>query len=228
MNLLAIDTAASLCAACLLDTETDRELGRAAVDLGKGHAEHLMGVIDAALDTAGLAYGDLHMVAVCVGPGSFTGVRVGVAAARGLALALKIPAVGVSSLEALAAAARRDHPDDEILVLLDAGRGGIYAARYDAAGEESRPPALVTLAEAASMAGEGVAVLAGSGADAVLAAAGGIERKIVSRAATADIGYYARLAARRGLPGRPPSPLYLRGADAKPQTGFALPRKDAP
>lgn len=227
MNLLAIDTAASLCAASLLDTETDRELGRAVVELGKGHAEHLMGVIAEALDAAVLGYADLGMVAVCVGPGSFTGVRVGVSAARGLALALKVPVVGVSSIEALAAETRADHPDAEILVLLDAGRGGIYAARYGAAGEERQPPVLLTLAEAASMAGEGTAVLAGSGADAVRTAAG-LERDVVSRAATADIASYARLAARRGLPGRPASPLYLRGADAKPQTGFALPRKDGP
>lgn len=227
MNLLAIDTAARLCAACVFDMEAGRELGREVLDLGKGHAEHLMAVIESALDAAGLSYTDLGMIAVCVGPGSFTGVRVGVSAARGLALALNVPAVGVSSLEALAAQARADRPGAETLVLLDAGRGGIYAAGYGATGEERQPPALLTLAEAGEMAGETKAMLAGSGVDAVLTAAG-LEREVVGRAATADIATYARLAAQRGLPGRPPSPLYLRGADAKPQIGFALPRKDAP
>ena len=81
MNLLAIDTAARLCAACVLDTETGRELGREVLDLGKGHAEQLMDVIDAALSDAGVGYAELGMVAVSVGPGSFTGVRVGVSAA---------------------------------------------------------------------------------------------------------------------------------------------------
>src|SRR5690606_26839604 len=100
MRLLAIDTAANLCAACVFDTDAG-ELGRAVLDLGKGHAEHLIGVIDDALKAAGTAYDDLDAIAVSVGPGSFTGVRVGVATTRGLELALKVPAVGVSTLEAL-------------------------------------------------------------------------------------------------------------------------------
>lgn len=227
MNLLAIDTAARLCAACVLDTDGSRERGRAVLDLGKGHAEHLMDVIGEALRKAGLDYADLGMVAVCVGPGSFTGVRVGVAAARGLALAMKVPVVGVTSIEALAAEGRTHYPGAEMLVLLNAGRGGIYAARYDATGTEAEPPALLTLADAGDMAARGSPVLVGSGAEGVCAAAG-IESQIASQEATADIATYARLAAIRGLPGRPASPLYLRGADAKPQIGFALARKDAP
>ena len=87
MNLLAIDTAASICAACVLDTTSGRERGRAVLDLGKGHAEHLMGTIGEALEKESLGYHELGMVAVSVGPGSFTGSRVGVSAARGLALA---------------------------------------------------------------------------------------------------------------------------------------------
>jgi len=224
MNLLAIDTAARLCAACVFDTDGSRERGRAVLDLGKGHAEHLMEVVGEALGNAGLVYGELAMIAVCIGPGSFTGVRVGVSAARGLALALKVPVVGVTSIEALAAEARVDHPSSEIVVLLDAGRGGIYAARYDSTGTETESPALLTLAEAGEMARRGSPVLVGSGADGVCAAAG-LENPIAAREATADIATYARLAAHGGLPGRPGSPLYLRGADAKPQIGFALERK---
>ena len=106
MILLAIDCAASLCASCVWDSDAGRELGREVRDLGKGHAEHLMEVIGLALERAGKAYADLGRIAVSIGPGSFTGVRVGVATARGLALALKVPAVGVTTLEALAAAVR--------------------------------------------------------------------------------------------------------------------------
>ena len=87
MTLLAIDTSASLCAAAIFDG--DRELSRSVLDLGKGHAEHLMAVIDRALKTAKLGYDALQAIAVAIGPGSFTGVRVGVSTARGLALALK-------------------------------------------------------------------------------------------------------------------------------------------
>ena len=106
MMLLAIDTAAGLCAACVYDATAGEVTGRDVLDIGKGHAEHLMAVIGPPLSEAGIGYGDLGAIAVSVGPGSFTGVRVGVSAARGLALALKMPAIGVTTLEALAAEAR--------------------------------------------------------------------------------------------------------------------------
>ena len=104
MILLAIDTASTLCAACIHDSAAGRELGRAVLDLGKGHAEHLMGVVHDAMAQAGVDFSALERIAVAVGPGSFTGIRVGVSAARGFAMALKIPAVGVTTLEAIAAA----------------------------------------------------------------------------------------------------------------------------
>src|SRR5690606_3486786 len=134
MILLAIDTAASLCAACIHDTDAG-ERGREVRDLGKGHAEHLIEVIDAALAQAGLGYRDLDAIAVSVGPGSFTGVRVGVATARGLALALKLPAVGISTLEALAEEQREKQPGVPVLARIEAGRGQAYVAGFSATGE---------------------------------------------------------------------------------------------
>ena len=88
MIVLAIDTASALCAACIYYSDAEKELGRTQLDLGKGHAEHLMTVIADALAQAGLDFGALDRIVIAVGPGSFTGVRVGVATARGLALAL--------------------------------------------------------------------------------------------------------------------------------------------
>ena len=108
MKLLAIDTAAGPCAACVFDTGSGEVIGREVRDIGKGHAEQLMSVIDAAMRQASIGFAELGAVAVSVGPGSFTGVRVGVAAARGLALALKVPAIGVTTLEAIAADANDD------------------------------------------------------------------------------------------------------------------------
>ena len=116
MIILAIDTAANLCAACVHDAAAGIERGRSVRDIGKGHAEQLMEVIDAALAAGGLAYADIGGIAVSVGPGSFTGIRVGVAAARGLALGLGVPSAGVTTLEALALEARDRFPDRKSVV----------------------------------------------------------------------------------------------------------------
>ncbi|WP_421928314.1 tRNA (adenosine(37)-N6)-threonylcarbamoyltransferase complex dimerization subunit type 1 TsaB [Neoaquamicrobium sediminum] len=215
MRLLAIDTSANLCAACVYEAGGER--GRAVLDLGKGHAEHLMSVIDTALKEAGTAYGDLDAIAVSVGPGSFTGVRVGVAAARGLALALalKVPAVGITTLEAIAEECCIAAPDRPIIARMDAGRGQAYVAGFAADGTPTLDPAAISVDEAE-------ALLREAGADTLLA-----EGK------TADIGTYARIAMKRladdaQTASLPPRPLYLRDADAKPQGAFALPRKDVP
>jgi tRNA threonylcarbamoyl adenosine modification protein YeaZ len=208
VRLLAIDTAADLCAACVFDTQGG-ERGRAVLDIGKGHAERLMAVIDEALAKAGSTYADLDAIAVAVGPGSFTGVRVGVAAARGLALALKIPAIGVTTLEALARQAAE--PGRPVIARIEAGRGQAYVAAFSAAGAPTFGPA----------------ALAAEEADALMRDMDG--ETVVAAGKTADIATYARLAAEKagGAPEKP-RPLYLREADAKPQGAFALPRKSAP
>ena len=230
MIVLAIDTAASLCAACLWDSGSG-ERGRAVLDIGKGHAEHLIGVIDTALQRAGLAYPQVGAIAVSVGPGSFTGVRVGVSTARGLALALSVPAVGVSTLDALADEARATHGAYPVIVLLDGGRGEVFCAHYEDDSVQ-RQPAALTRAEAEAVVAGAVAntLLTGSAA-ATLASATQSSLAVVGSGTTADIAVYARLAAERlkggGTPDKP-VPFYLRGADAKPQTAFALPRTGRP
>jgi tRNA threonylcarbamoyl adenosine modification protein YeaZ len=225
MNLLAIDTAANLCAACVWDTVTGVERGRSVADLGKGHAEHLMTTIADALAVAGVAYGDLGMIAVSVGPGSFTGVRVGVSTARGLALALKLPAAGVTTLDAIAAEARADEPGRAVLVAIEAGRGDLYAALYDPFGNLVYGPTVANLATALEIARQKSPVLAGSAARSIAeAAAAGFD--VAAASPTGDIATYARIAAGRGMPVDKPKPLYLRAPDAKPQAGFVLPRAE--
>lgn len=212
MRILAIDTAASLCAACVYDTQAG-ELGRSVLDLGKGHAEHLMGVIDTALANSNVAMDGLDAVAVSVGPGSFTGVRVGVATARGLALALGKHAIGITTLEALALAARALDGERPTLVRIEAGRGQAYVAEFAADGAQTRAPIALSLEEADR-----------------LVADADPQTLVVAGSSTSDILTYARLAADKfaanpgAVPERP-KPLYLRDADAKPQGDFALPRK---
>lgn len=222
MIVLAIDCSASLCAACVYDAAAGRELGRQVLDLGKGHAEHLMSVIANALEKSGKVYADLDRIAVSVGPGSFTGVRVGVSAARGLALALKIPAVGVTTLEALATETAIKFPSCTVLAALDAGRGEIHAALYDDKMQLRFGPAVTTLEEITEMAVSSQAVLSGT-AVGLVAGTAGKSFNLGPVGATADIATYARLGAARE-PAEKPAPVYLREADAKPQAGFVLPR----
>lgn len=223
MKLLAIDTASTLCAACVWDTDAGRELGRAVEDIGKGHAERLMDVIAQAFSGTGVGYSELGAIAISVGPGSFTGIRVGVAAARGLALALKIPALGVTTLSAIAEEARQTHPSRRIIASIDARRDELYVEDHAPDGSLSFGPAIVNVADAGRLLPGLPPVLAGSGSDILTTLDPSADRS--GGAATADIGVYARLAAAGRIHGSPPTPLYLRGPDARPQDGFALARK---
>jgi tRNA threonylcarbamoyladenosine biosynthesis protein TsaB len=221
--ILAIDCSANLCAACIYDVANDHELGRAVRDLGRGHAEHLIAVIDEALAAAGTSYSDLTAIAVSIGPGSFTGIRVAVAAARGLALALGIAAIGVDTLEALAAEVRASDGAKPVMSALASGQENVQLAVYDALGGVVYSPAIMTMQNAAELASKTQAVLAGTAAPQLTTLSG---RQVASTQPTADIAVYARLAAAKG-PGDKPSPLYLREPDAKPQAGFVLPRRQS-
>jgi tRNA threonylcarbamoyladenosine biosynthesis protein TsaB len=225
MKLLAIDTAANLCAACVFDADAG-EMARAVRDIGKGHAEILMDVIGDAIAAADTAFSGLGAVAVSVGPGSFTGVRVGVSVARGLALALKIPAAGVSTLEALAFEARALHGRNRVLTAIDGGRDGIYAAIYDGFGKIVYDPLVAELDKVAELAMDGVTVLAGSAARRVAETVPSHGFLFGPELPTADIATYARVALEKGFTGDKPRPLYLRAPDAKPQAHLSLARKE--
>ena len=98
MRVLAIDTALAACSAAVLDTEYGGIVANESLPMTRGHAEALMPLLKRVMDAAGLTFSDIDRVAVTTGPGSFTGLRVGIAAARGIALAADKPAVGVSTL----------------------------------------------------------------------------------------------------------------------------------
>lgn len=212
MIVLAIDTAGAGCHAALYDPDQDIVLGAAGADIGRGHAERLMEFIDAALDAAGMDIEEIGLIAVTIGPGSFTGIRVGVAAARGLALALGVPAVGVSTLAALAAG--RPGP---LLVAMDARRDEVYWQLFTADGAAATPPSIAPLAKARAIAATHDGAIAGSAAH-LLRDGAAQETDGVSIAAVARLGAGLDPAENR------PKPLYLRGPDAKPQAGFSIRR----
>ncbi len=224
MRLLALDTAAELCAACVWDAAGGVELGRSVEKMRTGHAERLMAVISRALETSGGGFADLRRIAVSVGPGSFTGIRVGVATARGLSLALKIPAVGVSTLDAVAAQASAAEPGRPVLALLGAGTGPIAAAAYDREGKLLYAPAMLDLSATEVLArGLSAPVLAGSAAQHLASLLPAESFTLGPVDATADVATFAKLAAARE-PGDKPVPLYLRAPDAKPQNTAGVAR----
>ncbi|MCQ8782177.1 tRNA (adenosine(37)-N6)-threonylcarbamoyltransferase complex dimerization subunit type 1 TsaB [Mangrovibrevibacter kandeliae] len=218
--LLAIDTSGASCAVCLYDATRDVVRAARAPEIGRGHAERLMPLIDEVLAEAGTSYGAIGRIAVTVGPGSFTGLRVGVAAARALGLALGAPSVGVTTLEALAAPHAGAAP---VLAVQDAKRGEIYAALYDRDGAEVRAPAALTpdaLAAFVDPAGERLRIV-GSGAAIAFERLGPEGVAFVDAQARVAIADVARIGAVREA-SAPPRPLYLRGADAKPQAASGL------
>lgn len=214
MIVLAIDTAGPGCYAALYDLAGETVLGAAGAEIGRGHAERLMEFVDAALDAASMDLPAVERIAVTIGPGSFTGIRVGVAAARGLALALGVPAVGVSTFSALAADRLTGTP---LLVAIDAKRDEVYWQLFAADGAEASAPGIAFVEQARAVAAAHDGAVVGSAA-ALLRDGAAQEADGVSIAAVARLG--ARLDPDKHLP----KPLYLRGPDAKPQAGFALRR----
>ncbi|HEY7610297.1 MAG TPA: tRNA (adenosine(37)-N6)-threonylcarbamoyltransferase complex dimerization subunit type 1 TsaB [Alphaproteobacteria bacterium] len=226
MTVLGIDTSAAACSAALwrggAAVATERTL------MARGHAEALMPMIERVMQ--GAAYGELDAVAVTAGPGAFTGLRIGLATARGIALAAGIPAIGVSVFAAIAAgipaAARRGRA---VAVAIDTKRGDVYLQGFDATLAPLGPGRVVAAAEIAAALPPGPLYVAGDGTgliEAALAGAAGerrrdavfaAERAPPDAATVAALGAQLLEAARRaGAPLPPPEPLYLRAPEATP------------
>ena len=236
MNLLAFDTATSGCsAAAFKDGALAASQARA---MARGQSESLMPMIDDVLAEAGLTYGNLDALAVTVGPGAFTGLRIGLAAARGLALALNIPCAAVTTLEAVANA-QPTLSDDEaegmadgsagLLVALDSKREDLYVQVFGRDLAPMTDPAAVMPDALAGLLPGGCAAIsvAGDAADVACAAlaAAGIAAHATGGPGVPDAAVVGGIAVGRALPpvGRAPGPIYLRPPDAvRPKDGGRL------
>lgn len=217
-RLLAIDTAQTTCAAAVLVLDENREhLVRRSRVIGRGHAEMLLAMIAEVMAEAGCAFDDLDRIAVTNGPGSFTGLRVGLSVARGFALVKNTPVVGVSTLDAIASEMRERSAGHPLLVALSARENEVYAAWFDADGLP-REPAHVALVEDLATNLTAGCRLAGSAATTIASAVGLGPEMVLSASAEVDIGTIARLGLAAPADAPAPVPLYLRPADAKPQT----------
>jgi tRNA threonylcarbamoyladenosine biosynthesis protein TsaB len=208
VNILALDTCVDACSVAVLAEGNARAW--LSEPMSRGHQERLASMTAEALAEAGLEAAALDRIAVTVGPGSFTGLRVGLAFAKGLALALERPCVGVGTLEALAAGAGEGF----VAACLDARRGRVYLQAFEAGRALMAPDVLdaeVAAARLAELWTGGPARLVGSGAPLLAAVLpdAGIEAGVAP-----DPRQIARLAAARTTAATP-RPLYLRAPDAK-------------
>jgi tRNA threonylcarbamoyladenosine biosynthesis protein TsaB len=231
MRLLAIDTALAACSAAVLDTAQAASHGgiiaSESLPMSRGHAEALMPLVARVMKASELSFADLDRIVVTTGPGSFTGLRVGIAAARGLGLAMEILVVGVSTLAAYAAPYLGTDSKYPVIAAVDARHAHVYLEVFAASGRTLIAPRLAPLSEAVRAASEAPARIVGSAAQAIADAlsGGGPGPVTIDGRDAPDIGWIAQIGAVMPEPDAPPTPLYLRAPDAQPQNAASLPRR---
>lgn len=228
MRVLAIDTALGACSACILEAGEPEPLAGETIPMERGHAEALLPLIDRLSSHVDGGFESLDRVAVTVGPGSYTGLRVGIAAARGIGLAADIPVVGVATLSAFLAPLMAGERRGLFTAAIDAKHGQIYIQAIAVGGRTIIPPSLMTYRDAIRLLGSGPLIVTGSAA-ATLAAearAQGVDVIVSDTPSMApDIAWVARLGALADPSQALPKPLYLREPDAKPQDGARIARR---
>jgi tRNA threonylcarbamoyladenosine biosynthesis protein TsaB len=215
MKILAVDTALGACSAVVLDG--DRIAAHRFVPMDRGHAEALAPMVESVMQDSGVAFSALDRLAVTTGPGTFTGQRVGLAFMRGLRIALKRPLTGITTLEAMCAAAMDEAGTTLAAAIHDAKRGESYLS-IASARETLLPPVLIVLEDAAQkiadvLPGDAPVALAGTAAPIIAEKLGARVRMTSIR--QPDALWVARLAQRAPDALDAPHPLYLRAPDAK-------------
>lgn len=225
MHILALDTCLGACSVAIL--KEDVVVARRFEVLGRGHAERLVPMVQDVMSEARTDFAALDRIGVTIGPGTFTGVRIGLAAARGFALAAGIPLVGVTSTEAVAEALYRDaagvSSPETLAVIHDARRGEAYVQVFRKTGnaamlaEAVTDPSVVGLEEVPAMLPTGPLAVAGTGVDLIRP---GLTRqrpdvRLAGGHDYPDAVEVGLIAARRKTAKDGVHPLYLRAPDAK-------------
>ena len=226
MRVLAIDTALDACSVAVLDTARAEIVAAESRVMVRGHAESLIPMIARVMAAAGIEFGELDRIAVTVGPGSFTGLRVGIAAARGIALAAGKPAIGLTTLSGYAAPHIAADDTRSVAAVIDARHEHVYLQVFGPGGRTVVAPRIAPLREAVLAALTGSARVVGSGADLITASWPRTEAPpaVVDQRGAPDIDWIARLGAAAPDPHAPLKPLYLRPPDAQPQQARLLRR----
>jgi tRNA threonylcarbamoyl adenosine modification protein YeaZ len=227
MRVLAIDTALEACSVAVLDTGQPASAVHETQPMLRGHAEALMPMIARVLAQAGLEATTLDRIAVTTGPGSFTGLRVGIAAARGIALAAGKPAVGLTTLAAVAAPLIAANDAIPVVSAVDARHDHVYLQVFGAGGLTLVKPRLLPIQEAVRASLGGPPRLVGTGAEMLACAWPADEAAPASVGSdrAPDIQWVARLGAAAPESTSPPKPVYMRAPDAQPQDASKLARR---
>lgn len=227
MRVLAIDTALEACSVALFDTAHAEAGAHETLPMERGHAEALMPLIARVLDRARTDIDSLDRIAVTTGPGSFTGLRVGISAARGIALAAGKPAIGLTALAAYAAPFIAADDSLPVVVVIDARHDHVYLQVFGPGGRTIVAPRIAPLREALRISSTGAPRITGNAAGklAALWPAGERAPTRVEQRGAPDITWVARLGAAATDLRTPPKPLYLRAPDAHPQDAVQLARR---
>jgi tRNA threonylcarbamoyladenosine biosynthesis protein TsaB len=228
MLILAIDTALDACAAAVLDTGTSRLIARESQPMKRGHAEALMPLIARVMKEAGLPFAALDRVAVTAVPGSFTGLRVGLSAARGFALATGKAVVGLTTLSAYAAPVVSESGEHPVITAIDARHDHVYFQAVNGDGSGLITPQVAPIAEVLAAWRFGPPRLVGNAAQ-ILAdrwPADAPPPVKVDAQGAPDIAWVAWLGAAVNPNAAPARPFYLRAPDAKPAAD--VPKKASP
>ncbi|MEA2864097.1 MAG: tRNA threonylcarbamoyladenosine biosynthesis protein TsaB [Bradyrhizobium sp.] len=218
MLILAIDTALDACAAAVLDTDSGSLIATESQAMKRGHAEALMPLIGRVMKDSGVAFASLDRIAVTTGPGSFTGLRVGLSAARGIALAASKPVVGLTTLSAYAAPLVSENAEHPIISVIDARHDHVYFQVVSGSGGSLIGPRVAPIEEALGASRFGAPHLVGN-------AAGILSHRWPPQAPppfrideqpAPDIAWVAWLGAAVSPTTAPARPFYLRAPDAKP------------
>ncbi|MFQ5766274.1 MAG: tRNA (adenosine(37)-N6)-threonylcarbamoyltransferase complex dimerization subunit type 1 TsaB [Rhodospirillales bacterium] len=228
MRILGFDTALSACSAALW--EDGRILARSHETMPRGQSERLMPMVLEVMDEAGIRFPDVDLLAVTTGPGAFTGLRIGLAAARGMALAGGLPCLGVTTLDAVAAGVPEpERQAGQLLVTLESRRADLYAQAFDHDLKPRGDPRAVLPGDLPAMVdGDGPVIVAGDAAGPAAESlyAAGVEVALSAAPGVPDGAVVAAVAAGRWSPDAipaPPAPLYLRPPDATvPRKGGRL------
>lgn len=227
MKILALDTALGACSVAVFDSANEKILASETLIMEKGHAEELLPQIKRVMSSQSTSFDQIDRIAVTIGPGSYTGIRVGIAAARAIGLATGKPVVGVSTLSALIAPLMAVGGKGLSAAAIDARHGYIYFQAIAHGGRQLAAPGYISVHDARRLIGAGPVALAGSGGALVAyeCLTHGINAYLAEESLSPDILWVARLGELADPLQARPKPLYLKEPDALPQTRNIIQRR---